>query len=391
MRPNLALSLNASNDEVRREIMPITRKWNIAALLEAVQTIPLGRREYVTFEYVLLGGVNDQPEHAREVLALLKGMQAKVESDRLESGAGDCLPPAHAGGRGCVSQAARRGWNSDVYAAAERAGYLRGVRAVEADGRDAGTGRHCAASGGGMREPVFVPLPDYFEYSPDEMQRRATGFRKEMQRRRTVREFSDHPVPREIIAECLVAAGTAPNGANLQPWHFVVVSDAAKKHEIRTAAEREEKEFYTHKAPPEWLDALAPLGTDEHKPFLEMAPVLIVIFAQTYAQLTDGRKLKNYYVQESVGIATGFLIAALHNAGLASLTHTPNPMGFLNQLLGRPLAGAALLDSGGRLPRGRCEGTEDCKEAAGRNRHVCLDYPRRERIPSSSSVSVTRS
>lgn len=188
-----------------------------------------------------------------------------------------------------------------------------------------------------MAESGFIPLPAYREYSIDETKRRASEFRSEAQRRRTVREFSSRPVPREVIEECLRAAGTAPNGANLQPWHFVAVSDAAMKREIRIAAEKEELEFYRHKAPQEWLDALAPLGTNEHKPFLEAAPYLIAIFAQSYSLLPDGRKVKNYYVQESVGIATGILIAAIHHAGLVSLTHTPNPMGFLNQLLGRPV------------------------------------------------------
>ena len=168
------------------------------------------------------------------------------------------------------------------------------------------------------------------------MLRRAAEFRQQMQRRRTVRFFSDRPVPREVIEDCLLAAGTAPSGANLQPWHFVVVSDPAIKHRIRVEAEAEEYEFYSRKAPQEWLDALAPLGTDENKPFLETAPYLIVIFAQSYGVLTDGRKVKNYYVQESVGIATGMLITAAHNAGLVSLTHTPSPMGFLNEILGRP-------------------------------------------------------
>jgi nitroreductase len=168
------------------------------------------------------------------------------------------------------------------------------------------------------------------------MKRRAAEFHSELRRRRTVREFSDRPVPREVIEDCLRAAGTAPNGANLQPWHFVVVSDPSVKHEIRVAAEKEEQEFYLHKAPQEWLDALAPLGTNEHKPFLETAPYLIVIFAKSYDVLPDGRKVKNYYTQESVGIATGFLIHAVHHSGLVSLTHTPSPMGFLNGLLCRP-------------------------------------------------------
>jgi nitroreductase len=157
-----------------------------------------------------------------------------------------------------------------------------------------------------------------------------------MQRRRTIRQFSDRPVPRQVIEECLLAAGTAPNGANLQPWHFVVVSDPEIKHQIRIAAEKEEYEFYHRRASQEWLDALAPFGTDEIKPYLEIAPYLIVIFAQSYGLLPDGRRVKNYYVTESVGIATGILITALHHAGLASLTHTPSPMGFLNEILGRP-------------------------------------------------------
>lgn len=187
-----------------------------------------------------------------------------------------------------------------------------------------------------MLDPVFVPLPAYEEYSVEEMKRRAAEFYCDISRRRTVREFSDRPITRTVIEDCLRAAGTAPNGANMQPWHFVVVSDARIKREIRAGAEKEEHEFYHHKAPQEWLDALAPLGTNEHKPFLESAPYLIVIFAQSYGTLADGRKVKHYYAQESVGIATGILITAIHNAGLVSLTHTPSPMGFLNGLLGRP-------------------------------------------------------
>ena len=194
-----------------------------------------------------------------------------------------------------------------------------------------------------MAKAVFQPLETYREYGPEEMQRRALEFEAEMTRRRTVREFSDRPVPRAVIETCLRAAGTAPNGANLQPWHFVVVSDPEVKRKVRAAAEIEEREFYSGKAPQEWLDALEHLGTDQHKQFLEIAPCLIVIFAQSYGMLPDGRKVKHYYVQESVGIATGFLIAALHHAGLASLTHTPNPMGFLNRVLGRPVQERAYL------------------------------------------------
>jgi nitroreductase len=151
-----------------------------------------------------------------------------------------------------------------------------------------------------------------------------------------VRDFSAEPVPREIVEIAIRAAGAAPNGANMQPWHFAVVSDPAVKRQIRGAAEEEERAFYNERAPEEWLEALAPLGTDWRKPFLETAPYLIAIFAQRYGLTEAGRKVKNYYVQESVGIATGFLIAALHHAGLATLTHTPSPMDFLGQILGRP-------------------------------------------------------
>jgi nitroreductase len=187
-----------------------------------------------------------------------------------------------------------------------------------------------------MEAPRFVPLSTYRELPVEEMRRRAAEFRALLERRRTVRHFSDRPLPREVIEECLRAAGTAPSGANRQPWHFAVVSDAALKRRIREAAEAEEREFYTHRAPREWLEALAPLGTDEHKPFLERAPCLIGIFARRFELTPGGRRTPNYYVTESVGIAAGFLIAALHDAGLATLTHTPSPMGFLNGLLGRP-------------------------------------------------------
>lgn len=187
-----------------------------------------------------------------------------------------------------------------------------------------------------MLKATFEPLSSYIEYPVEEMRQRAIEFRQNIQRRRTVRQFSERPVSREVIEECLLTAGAAPNGANLQPWHFVVVSDPKVKHEIRIAAEQEEKEFYGRRAPQEWLDALSVIGTDEHKPFLETAPYLIVIFGKTHSHLADGRRVKNYYVNESVGIATGFLIAAIHNAGLVSLTHTPSPMGFLNEILNIP-------------------------------------------------------
>lgn len=187
-----------------------------------------------------------------------------------------------------------------------------------------------------MSEVIFEPLSSYIEHPVEEMRHRAVEFRHDMQRRRTVRQFSNRPVPREVIEECLLTAGSAPNGANLQPWHFVVVSDPQVKREIRIAAEQEENEFYHRRAPQEWLDALAVIGTDEHKPFLETAPYLIVIFGKNHSFLPDGRRVKNYYVNESVGIATGFLIASIHQAGLVSLTHTPSPMGFLNNILHIP-------------------------------------------------------
>ena len=186
-----------------------------------------------------------------------------------------------------------------------------------------------------MSKSNFIPL-EFRHYSEAEMQSRALEFYQDIKRRRTVRDFSDKLVPKEIIENALRAAGTAPNGANLQPWHFVVVSNPDVKKKIRIAAEEEEREFYSGRAPQEWLEALAPLGTDASKPFLETAPYLIAIFAQTYGLLADGRKVKHYYTTESTGIATGFLIAALHHAGLATLTHTPSPMGFLNEILERP-------------------------------------------------------
>lgn len=180
------------------------------------------------------------------------------------------------------------------------------------------------------------PLPAYQEYPQPEMLQNAQEFYRDMRRRRTVRDFDSRPVPKEIIEQCLLAAGTAPSGANQQPWHFSVITEANKKRQVREAAEAEEREFYEHRAPEEWLEALAPLGTDPQKPFLEEAPVLIAIFAQKYGVREDGTRFSHYYFPESVGIATGFLITALHRAGLATLTHTPNPMKFLNQLCDRP-------------------------------------------------------
>ena len=181
-----------------------------------------------------------------------------------------------------------------------------------------------------------VPLDSYREYPLDEMRERVQEFYADIERRRTVREFSNRPVPRDIIEMALKAAGTAPSGANLQPWHFVVVSGAETKKKIRVAAEIEEREFYEHRASAEWLAALAPLGTDSNKPFLETAPFLIAVFLQKFGELPDGRRVKHYYPVESTGLATGILVTALHQAGLATLTHTPSPMKFLNEILDRP-------------------------------------------------------
>lgn len=186
-----------------------------------------------------------------------------------------------------------------------------------------------------MIEPRFVPL-DWTPVSDAESRRRAREFVERASRRRSVRHFSDRPVSREVIADCIRAAGTAPSGAHRQPWRFVAVSDPETKRRIRRAAELEEAEFYEHRAPDDWLEALEPLGTNAEKPFLEVAPWLIVIFAESYGIDDDGERVKNYYVQESVGIATGILISALHSAGLATLTHTPSPMRFLNEILERP-------------------------------------------------------
>ena len=187
-----------------------------------------------------------------------------------------------------------------------------------------------------MGDEKQIPLNQYREYTPVEMQQRAAAFLEEMQRRRTVREFSEKPVPDHVIDDCLKVAGSAPSGANQQPWHFVVVTDPEMKHRIREGAEKEERAFYEHRAPDAWLDALSPLGSQWKKPYLEKAPCLIVIFAQKYGLDEQGDKIKHYYFKESVGIATGFLITALHHAGLVSLTYTPNPMDFLNRILQRP-------------------------------------------------------
>ena len=177
---------------------------------------------------------------------------------------------------------------------------------------------------------------DFQRFPPAQMQARAEAFHAEIMRRRTVRDFSDEAVPRELIECCLSAAGCAPSGANQQPWRFVAIADPATKKTMREAAEAEEREFYEHRASDAWRSALAPLGTDAEKPFLQTAPWLIAVFFEAYGYDEAGGKQKRYYPMDSTGIATGFLIAALHHAGLATLTHTPSPMAFLNQILGRP-------------------------------------------------------
>ena len=191
--------------------------------------------------------------------------------------------------------------------------------------------RHRTQTKSPTRPYIAASIP-----SDEEILERAKKFHEAMHRRRTIRDYSDRPVPREVIEYCIRAAGTAPSGANLQPWHFVAVSDPEIKRQIQVAAEKEEKEFYEKRAPKAWLDALAPLGTDWHKPFLETAPWLIAVFAQPFRTLADGTRSPTYYAIESVGIATGMLVTAVHSCGLAALTHTPSPMGFLNKILERP-------------------------------------------------------
>ena len=187
-----------------------------------------------------------------------------------------------------------------------------------------------------MKQHDSVALTDFHEYPPDEMAARARAFYDDIRRRHTIRAFADKPVPRAIVEDCIRAAGTAPSGANHQPWHFAVIGSGAVKARVRAAAEAEERAFYDGRAGQEWLEALDPLGTDADKPYLETAPWLIAIFAQRRGGVAAGQDRKNYYINESVGIATGFLICALHHAGLATLTHTPKPMGFLNEICGRP-------------------------------------------------------
>lgn len=173
-------------------------------------------------------------------------------------------------------------------------------------------------------------------YTGEEMVKRASHFAEWMNKRRTCRDFSDQPVPKEVIDHIILAASTAPSGAHKQPWTFCVVSDAEIKRQIRIAAEKEEKESYDGRMPQEWLDDLAPIGTDWQKPFLEIAPYLIIVFKRSYEMEDHGHKHQNYYVTESVGIACGFLLAAIHHAGLVALTHTPSPMNFLSKVLNRP-------------------------------------------------------
>jgi len=182
----------------------------------------------------------------------------------------------------------------------------------------------------------FIPFKHPIQLTAAEMKQSAKKFYSLLNGRRTIREFSSREVDLEVIEDCVRAASTAPSGAHKQPWHFVVVSDPEVKQKIRMEAEKEEHVFYSGRASDEWLEALLPFGTDEHKPFLETAPYLIVIFAKNYDLTDDGARSKNYYVQESVGIATGMLIAALHQSGLSTLTHTPSPMGFLSEVLERP-------------------------------------------------------
>jgi len=181
-----------------------------------------------------------------------------------------------------------------------------------------------------------VKLPTRPEMTDEDIQQAALDYYNTMKQRHTVRDFIDREIPEEVIQNCIRTAGSAPSGANHQPWHFVAIRNPEIKHEMRLAAEAEEEKFYAGGGGDEWIKALEPIGTNAEKAHLDIAPWLIVIFAQRYGVFDDGTRFKNYYVPDSVGIATGFLISALHHAGLYSLTHTPNPMRFLNKLLGRP-------------------------------------------------------
>ena len=182
----------------------------------------------------------------------------------------------------------------------------------------------------------FIPLPHKTNYSDEEMLKQSKEFNQLLQKRRTVRDYSNKPVAKEVIENCIKAAGSAPSGANMQPWHFVAISNAEIKSKIRQAAEKEEQEFYERRASEEWLKALEPLGTDTNKPFLETAPWLIAVFLERYGLGENGNRIKHYYTPESVGLACGMLITALQNCGMATLTHTPSPMGFLKEILKRP-------------------------------------------------------
>ncbi len=187
-----------------------------------------------------------------------------------------------------------------------------------------------------MKQHDTLPYTQLPDYTDEERIARSKTFYEALKTRRTCRYFTNETVPRQVIENAILAAGTAPNGANHQPWHFAVIESADKKSALRKAAEAEEHEFYESKASEEWLDALEPLGTDSDKPFLEIAPYLIVIFGQRKGGMFPGEMKQNYYVNESIGIAAGMLITALHDAGLATLTHTPNPMKFLNEICDRP-------------------------------------------------------
>ncbi|MFA3792442.1 nitroreductase family protein [Aliiglaciecola sp. SL4] len=187
-----------------------------------------------------------------------------------------------------------------------------------------------------MKQHIATPLSDYIEYSVEDMLKRSEDFYENIKRRHSVRQFSDRDVPQSIIENCIKAAGTAPSGANHQPWHFVAIHSADVKKQVREQAEQHEQGFYAGRAGEEWLDALKPLGTDAQKPYLEHAPWLIAIFSQKKGGVSAGEKHTNYYVHESVGIATGMLITALHHAGLVTLTHTPKPMSFLSKICNRP-------------------------------------------------------
>ena len=203
-----------------------------------------------------------------------------------------------------------------------------------------------------MREIPTIPYADLPDLRDEERIARARSFREEIASRRTCRMFAPTPVPREVIEAAILAAGSAPSGANHQPWHFAVVSSPGLRHRIRLAAEKEEAEFYAGKAGQEWLDALAPLGTDEDKSYLDVAPWHIVVFGQRRGGIEPGADKKNYYVTESVGIACGFMLAALHRAGLATLTHTPSPMGFLRDICERPSSETPLMIVVAGLPAG---------------------------------------